>query len=102
MRIDVMHSLSAFVLLAGIGVGLFVYLPVRVDRDISLERAQQSWKQEKLSNISFTILTTRLLSPQVTSADLEDSKVLGTEEPAVSAGKGDNATVVKSTPEPIF
>jgi hypothetical protein len=96
-----MRSMGAVVLLAGIGVALFVYLPVRVDRDISLQKAQQSWEQARRSNISYPRLTTRLLSPQVTSADLEDSKVLGTEEPAVSAGKGENATVVKSTPEAI-
>jgi hypothetical protein len=35
-----MRSLSGFVLLAGIGVGLFVYLPAPVDRETSLDNAR--------------------------------------------------------------
>ena len=35
-----MRGLGGFVLLAGIGVGLFVYFPAPVDRDTSLEQAQ--------------------------------------------------------------
>ena len=34
-----MRGLGGFVLLAGIGVGLFVYFPAPVDRDTSLEQA---------------------------------------------------------------
>ena len=36
-----MRSLGGLVLLAGLGVGLFVYLPAPVDRDTSLKNAQQ-------------------------------------------------------------
>jgi hypothetical protein len=36
-----MRSLGGLVLLTGIGVGLFVYLPAPVDRDTSLKNAQQ-------------------------------------------------------------
>ncbi|CAN1725099.1 Peptidoglycan-binding protein [Hyphomicrobium sp. 1Nfss2.1] len=36
-----MRSLGAFVLLAGIGVGLFVYLPAPVDRSTTLEEARR-------------------------------------------------------------
>ena len=36
-----MRGLGGFVLLAGIGVGLFVYFPAPVDRDTSLEQAQR-------------------------------------------------------------
>lgn len=36
-----MRSLGAFVLLAGIGVGLFVYLPAPVDRGTTLEEARR-------------------------------------------------------------
>lgn len=37
-----MRSFSGFVLLAGLGVGLFVYLPAPVDRDITLDQAKRS------------------------------------------------------------
>ena len=37
-----MRGLGGFVLLAGIGVGLFVYFPAPVDRDTSLEQAKQA------------------------------------------------------------
>lgn len=37
-----MRSLGGFVLLAGLGVGLFVYLPAPVDRDTTLEQAKQA------------------------------------------------------------
>ena len=36
-----MRGLGGFVLLAGIGVGLFVYFPAPVDRDTSLEQAKR-------------------------------------------------------------
>jgi hypothetical protein len=37
-----MRGLGGFVLLAGIGVGLFVYFPAPVDRNTSLEQAQRA------------------------------------------------------------
>ncbi len=37
-----MRTFSGLVLLAGLGVGLFVYLPAPVDRDTSLQNAQRS------------------------------------------------------------
>jgi peptidoglycan hydrolase-like protein with peptidoglycan-binding domain len=37
-----MRSVSGFLLLAGIGFGLFVYLPAPVDRDISLDQARRN------------------------------------------------------------
>ncbi len=36
-----MRGLGGFVLLAGIGVGLFVYFPAPVDGDTSLEQAKR-------------------------------------------------------------
>ena len=36
-----MRGLGGFVLLAGIGVGLFVYFPAPVDRDTSLAQAKR-------------------------------------------------------------
>jgi Putative peptidoglycan binding domain len=40
--VEVMRSFSGFLLLAGIGFGLFVYLPAPVDRDISLDQARSN------------------------------------------------------------
>jgi len=37
-----MRGLGGFVLLAGIGVGLFVYFPAPVDRDTTLEQAKRA------------------------------------------------------------
>ena len=37
-----MRGLGGFVLLAGIGVGLFVYFPAPVDRDRTLEQAKRA------------------------------------------------------------
>jgi hypothetical protein len=41
-----MRSVSGFVLLAGLGVGLFVYLPAPVDRDITLDQAKRGVEQQ--------------------------------------------------------
>ena len=40
-NVEVMRSLGGFVLLAGIGVGLFVYLPAPVDSGTSLDHVQR-------------------------------------------------------------
>ena len=45
-----MRGLGGFVLLAGIGVGLFVYFPAPVDRDTSLEQAQRAVATRVASN----------------------------------------------------
>jgi hypothetical protein len=45
-----MRGLGGFVLLAGIGVGLFVYFPAPVDRDTSLEQAQRAVAARVASN----------------------------------------------------
>lgn len=58
-----MRGLGGFVLLAGIGVGLFVYFPAPVDRDTSLEQAQRVVATRVASNTTkITPTTTRATS----------------------------------------
>jgi hypothetical protein len=45
-----MRGLSGFVLLAGIGVGLFVYLPAPVDRSTTLEQATRAAASQKVNH----------------------------------------------------
>jgi hypothetical protein len=70
-----MRSLSAFVLLAGIGVGLFVYLPTPVDTDTSLHKSQRLWAQTNRSSMPAVVsATSRSLPPQIALADLSPAK----------------------------
>jgi hypothetical protein len=70
-----MRSLSAFVLLAGIGVGLFVYLPTPVNNDTSLHKSQRLWAQTNRSSMPAVVsATSRSLPPQIALADLSPAK----------------------------
>jgi hypothetical protein len=50
-----MRGLGGFVLLAGIGVGLFVYFPAPVDRDTTLEQAKRA-TSERVAARSETVI----------------------------------------------
>lgn len=66
-----MRSLGGFVLLAGIGVGLFVYLPSPVDHRTSLENAQRIWTKGDRSSIPAPALaTSRSFSPHISLANV--------------------------------
>ena len=54
-----MRGLGGFVLLAGIGVGLFVYFPAPVDRNTSLEQAQRAVADRVASSEVRTNITDR-------------------------------------------
>ncbi|HEY8247419.1 MAG TPA: hypothetical protein VIG38_09085 [Hyphomicrobium sp.] len=55
-----MRGLGGFVLLAGIGVGLFVYFPAPVDRDTSLEQAQRVMATRVASSTTVAPSTTQV------------------------------------------
>ncbi len=98
-----MRSLvGGFVLLAGIGVGLFVYLPIPVDRNASLENAQRLWTQANRSSIPSPVpVISRSFSPHLSLAHLAPPKSRHAKRPASS---GDRSRCVftdgKRAPEP--
>lgn len=71
-----MRSLGGLVLLAGVGVGLFVYLPTPVDRNLSLDHASRvsvhSESRPLAPRIEATVEpeTSRTFSPHVSLASL--------------------------------
>jgi len=94
-----MRSLGAFVLLASIGVGLFVYLPTPVDREASPETAQRLWNEANRSSIPATIpATSRSFSPKFALAKLRTPAPRRAERPASSTLKGVHAAVAAPTP----
>jgi hypothetical protein len=62
-----MRGLGGFVLLAGIGVGLFVYFPAPVDRDTSLEQAKRVVADRVASREVRKTSTTTRKTPAATS-----------------------------------
>ena len=94
-----MRSLGPFVLLAGIAVGRFVYMPAPVDRDVSLENAQRLWAQEKRLNIPAAIpATSRSFSPHIATAKLTSTKRGRSEPPASSTGHAVQAAITAPAP----
>lgn len=98
-----MRSFGAFVLLAGIGVGLFIYLPAPVDSDISLEKAQRFSKRQELSKVALPISAAfRLVSSQLKLADGESREALGPEEATSSTRKSSQTADVARASPPVL
>ena len=76
-----MRSLGAFVLLAGIGVGLFVYLPAPVDRSTTLEEAR------RVSAERFD--------------EMREARLASDVRPATRLASFSPGAVLKSAPEPV-
>jgi len=94
-----MRSLGAFVLLAGIGVGLFVYVPTPVDNDTSLHKSQRLWARANRSSIPAVIpATSRSLSPQIAFTDLKPAERRRTEQPASTTFSGVHSTIAVPSP----
>jgi len=98
-----MRSLGGFVLLAGIGVGLFAYLPTPVHRTASLENAQKLWAQESQPSApSPATVSTRSFSPQISLANLTPPVPDRAERPAVNAVKDIPAAVTTQSTTPAL
>ncbi len=98
---SVMRSLVAFVLLAGIGVGLFVYMPPLVDREASRENAQRLWNGANRSRApSATAATLRSFSPRLALANLKPPQPRRAERPAPSTVKRDHSAITAPLPAP--
>jgi hypothetical protein len=96
-----MRSLGAFVLLAGIGVGLFVYLPTPVHRTASLENAQRLWAQANRSSIPSPMpVSTRSFSPHISLANVTPPVPRRAERPALSTVNDIYAAVTARAPAP--
>ncbi len=94
-----MRSLGGFVLLAGIGVGLFVYLPTPVDNDTSLHKSQRLWAQTNRSSIPAVVsATSRSLPPQIALADLSPSKPSRAEKPASTTVSDVHSAIAAPSP----
>jgi hypothetical protein len=98
-----MRSLGGFVLLAGIGVGLFAYLPTPVHRTASLENAQKLWAQESQPSApSPATVSTRSFSPQISLANLTPPVPDRAQRPAVNAVKDIPAAVTTQSTTPAL
>lgn len=96
---SVMRSLAAFVLFAGIGVGLFVYLPAPVDRNASLHNTQRLWAEANRSPSLPTIaVSTRSFSPDVSLPNPAPTKLHRTDQQLLTTTDRVDATVSAATP----
>ena len=94
-----MRSLGGFVLLAGIGVGLFVYLPTPVDRHTSLENAQRLWtKSDRLNIPALAPAVSRSFSPNLSLAKLTPPEPRRANRSESSTARGARAAVTASAP----
>jgi len=90
---------GAFVILAGIGIGLFVKLPAPVDREAWLENAHRLWNEINRSTIPSAIpATSRSFSPKFALANLKKPLPHHAERPSSSTVKGVHAAVTAPTP----
>ncbi len=96
-----MRSLGGFVLLAGIGVGLFVYLPTPVDRHTSLENVQRLWtKSDRLNSPVLARAVSRSFSPNLSLAKLTPPVPRRTKRSESSTARG--ARTVVTAPAPML
>ncbi|MEE8308778.1 MAG: hypothetical protein V3R34_00105, partial [Hyphomicrobium sp.] len=94
-----MRSLGGFVLLAGIGVGLFVYLPTPVDRHTSLENAQRLWtKSDRLNSPALAPAVSRSFSPNLSLAKLTPPEPRRAKRSESSTARGARAVVTAPAP----
>ncbi|MGI9403370.1 MAG: hypothetical protein ACR2OF_02530 [Hyphomicrobium sp.] len=90
---------GACVILAGIGIGLFVNMPAPVDREAWLENAQRLWNEKNRSSIRSAIpATSRSFSPKFALANLQIRPPHRAERPSSSTVKGVHAAVTTPTP----
>jgi hypothetical protein len=85
-----MRSLGGFVLLAGIGVGLFVYWPAPVDRHTSLDNAQRFAAtfaaQKQAARQPLAVPGRRTFSPGISLTSLAHDNTPSVSHPAVVGG----------------
>jgi hypothetical protein len=94
-----MRSLGGLVLLAGIGVGLFVYLPIPVDHHTSLENAQRLWtKGDRLSIPVLAPAVSRSFSPSLSLAKLTPPEPRRANRSESSTARGARAAVTALAP----
>jgi hypothetical protein len=94
-----MRSLGGFVLLAGIGVGLFVYLPTPVDRHTSLENVQRLWtKSDRLNSPALAPAVSRSFSPNLSLAKLTPPEPRRAKRSESSTARGARAVVTAPAP----
>ena len=94
-----MRSLGGFVLLAGIGVGLFVYLPTPVDRHTSLENVQRLWtKSDRLNIPALAPAVSRSFSPNLSLAKLTPPEPRRAKRSESSTARGARAAVTAPAP----
>jgi hypothetical protein len=94
-----MRSLGGFVLLAGIGVGLFVYLPTPVDRHASLENVQRLWtKSDRLNSPALAPAVSRSFSPNLSLAKLTPPEPRRAKRSESSTARGARAVVTAPAP----
>jgi len=98
-----MRSLGGFVLLAGMGVGLFVYLPAPVDSYTSLDTAQRLAAtfaaQQQQARKPLARPATRTFSPGISLTSLARRNAPSVTRPIAGGGWRTGASLVSSTPQ---
>jgi len=100
VKFSVMRSLAAFVLLGGIGVGLFVYLPTPVDREATPVNAELPWNEANRSIRPPKMwAASRSFSPKFVLTNRKSRAPNHAERPTLSTVKGVDAAVASLTPK---
>jgi len=106
-----MRGLGGFVLLAGIGVGLFVYFPAPVDRDTSLEQAKRVVAERVASSQvrkTFPVARDTVSAPSRVAGFSPSTRLAPAHKrarvpaPAVATGTSPLAAVAKVEPMPAW